>query len=302
MATDEMATVAPGNTRAGANIKAKNFQLTLNEVEKFDELTAYLTSLKSTTYIIACKELAPTTGHEHIHIYCQFSNAIKLSLKKCCGAHVEYCRGTPQQNVDYIKKDGNIIYEFGTLRRWGGIPKIGEIKKMTTDEINELPANYQRVAKEIKREQDEMETFEKMLDEIDNDALVHPDIIYITGDSGSGKTYQAYKFALQMYAKEKIGKITIENNYFAFTNPNAECFVIEEFRPSDCRASLFLQLTDAYGFNAPIKGGFQYVRAKCIIICSIIPSREIYKNDEINQQFQRRIKFEFDKTIEEPPL
>ena len=300
MATVDMATVAAGNTKAAAT-KAKHFQLTLNEVEKFDELRDYLLGLKSLTYGIACKEKAPTTGHEHIHIYVQFGNALKLSIKKLCGAHVEYCRGTPQQNNEYILKDGNIIWTYGTLRKHGGIPRINDVKNMTTDEIDELPVNYHRVAKEIVREQNEIKTFENMLDEIEKDTLMRPDIIYITGDSGSGKTYQAYKFALNMYEKNKIGKITIENNFFAFTNPSAECFVIEEFRPSDCRASLFLQLTDAYGFNAPIKGGFQYVRPKCIIICSIIPSREIYKNDEINQQFQRRIKFEFDKSVIDPP-
>ena len=40
-----------------------------------------------------------------------------------------------------------------------------------------------------------------MLDEIEKDTLMRPDIIYITGDSGSGKTYQAYKFALNMYTE-----------------------------------------------------------------------------------------------------
>lgn len=302
MASDEMATPAAGNTKTAAAVsKSRNWQITLNQPEKFDEVRDYLLSLKTLTYGIACEEVAPSTGHVHNHIYVQFGNSLKLSLKKLCGAHVESCRGTPQQNDEYIKKDGKIIWTYGTLRRYGGIPKISDVKEMNEEEINELPINYHRVAKEIVREQNEIKTFENMLDEIEKDTLMRPDIIYITGDSGSGKTYQAYKFALNMYEKNKIGKITIENNFFAFTNPSAECFVIEEFRPSDCRASLFLQLTDAYGFNAPIKGGFQYVRPKCIIICSIISSREIYKNEEINQQFQRRIKFEFDKSVIDPP-
>ncbi len=38
--------------------------------------------LKTLTYIISCKETAPTTGHKHIHIYTEFNKAIRLSIKK----------------------------------------------------------------------------------------------------------------------------------------------------------------------------------------------------------------------------
>lgn len=66
---------------------------------------------KSLSYAIACLELAPSTGHQHIHIYIHFNNAIKLDPTKLLGAHLEVCKGSPKQNIDYIKKDGNIIWE-----------------------------------------------------------------------------------------------------------------------------------------------------------------------------------------------
>ena len=70
---------------------------------------------------------------------------------------------------------------------------------------------------------------------------------------------------------------------------DAECFVIEEFRPSQMAAASFLQLTDKYGFRANIKGGWRYLHPKKIIICSIIEPEFLYHNDEINTQFTRRI-------------
>ena len=99
--------------------KARRFQLTLNQIEKWPELLEYLKSLKTLGYLLACKEIAPETGHEHIHCYVQFESPITLSLKKTQGAHIESCIGTPQANIDYIKKDGNIICELGNFKKQG---------------------------------------------------------------------------------------------------------------------------------------------------------------------------------------
>ena len=70
------------------NLNARHFQLTLNQPEYYEEIKSYLTNLKQFRYLISCKEIAPTTGKEHMHIYVQFSNPQKLSVKKCKGAHI----------------------------------------------------------------------------------------------------------------------------------------------------------------------------------------------------------------------
>ena len=88
----------------------------------------YLKSLNP-SYLVSAREKAPSTGHEHIHIYVQFPTSRALSIKKTLGAHIEKCKGSPQQNQQYVKKDGDIIDEIGELRRAGGAT-IKEIKKM----------------------------------------------------------------------------------------------------------------------------------------------------------------------------
>ena len=113
MTAEVMTAQATGNTNTSACLKARSFQLTLNEVDKYNNVLNYLNSLKSVDYIISCREIAPTTGHKHIHIYIHCKTTLRLSLKKCCGAHVEICRGSPKQNIDYIRKDGQIIDEIG---------------------------------------------------------------------------------------------------------------------------------------------------------------------------------------------
>lgn len=279
MATEVMATEATGNT------KSRGYQLTLNDVTRYEELKDNLTSYKSLQYLISCEELAPTTGHKHIHIYVYFKNPIKLSVKKCCGAHIERCRGTPKQNIEYIIKDGNILDEIGD-RPHQGIKSIKELMECTREEV---PAQLIRIYDNEKDKMDKQKCFMDMLDEIDKDNLQGPKVIYISGPSGKGKTYTAYKKALSMYPKENIGKITLNNGFADIVNDNAKCFIIEEFRPSDIKGSKLLEMIDKYGASINTKGGFKYLRPECYIIASIVNPYDLYTNEEHNKQFIRRI-------------
>lgn len=279
-----MTAQAPGNTNTGA-FRARAFQLTINEPEKFEPLKNEFLKLKTCDYMIACKETAPTTGHEHIHLYVHFRETYKLNKKILAyHAHIEICRGSPKQNIDYIKKDGNVIFEHGDPPAQG-IKTVKDLKELQAEEV---PPQYYRIKKEIDAKEKDEQNFFDMLEEIENDELKAPKIIYITGGTGKGKTYKAYKIALENYAKQDIGKLTLKNEFFDVINEKAKCYVIEEFRPSQIKASDFLQLTDKYGYRANIKGGFVSLRPEMLIICSIIPPQKIYK-EEVNQQFLRRI-------------
>lgn len=235
-------------------------------------------------YMVSALEVGEETQHEHYHIYVHFRNMIKLCIKKCCGAHIEQVRGSYNDNLKYFTKQGPLTDE------WGEKPHQGAktVKQLREMNIDDVPPNYYRIKKEIDAEEQDTNNFFDMLDEIKNDELKAPEIIYITGGTGKGKTYTAYKLALEKYDKQDIGKLTLKNEFFDVINRSAKCFVIEEFRPSQIKASDFLQLTDKYGYRANIKGGFVSLRPKMIIICSIIPPESIYR-DEINQQFMRRI-------------
>ena len=288
MATQVMTTEASGNTKAEASkrIQARAFQFTLNEVEKYEALKNDLLSLKTCDYFLSAEEEAPTTGHKHIHIYVHFNKPYKLSKKIMNHkAHIEICKGSPKQNINYIIKDGHILDEIGE-RPTQGIKSVKELKEANIEEID--PHLY-NVKCKIDDKTNEEDIFNNMLEEIEKDELKGPEIIYICGDSGKGKTYKAYKIALSKFSKEEIGKLTIENNFIQITKDKAKCYVIEEFRPSQIKAASFLQLTDKYGYTCNIKGSFKSIRPKCIIIASIIKPEDLYKNEEINKQFTRRI-------------
>lgn len=156
-----MATALSGNTNA-ESAKKRMFQLTLNceisndrdycegeLMNKYVELKKYLTSLKF-NYLISCIE-KNTNNYSHIHIFIQFDNPHKLSIKKCKGAHIEYCKGSVNDNIKYIKKDGNILDEIGTPKLIIGSARIKDIIKINDrKELLKLDYKYINCINSIK--------------------------------------------------------------------------------------------------------------------------------------------------------
>lgn len=272
-----MATNRLGNT------KARRFQLTLNETFKYPQLLEYLTSLNSLSYLISCKEIAPSTGHEHIHIFICLSNPIKLSIKKCCNAHIEYCKGTIKQNIEYIRKDGNILDEIGEIpRERGGSHTVAELA--TIEDSNELDWK-------------EYNTWKKIRDEKANDIKItdwyKPDIkvTYIWGDSGVGKS----KYARDKCIEEGIDTVNVvkHNGDFWIGIGNAKCAIYDDFRPSDMKPSEFINFIDYNKHTLNIKGGSKQNEYTRIFITSVIDPQYMYSgmiSDEPRKQWMRRME------------
>ena len=103
---------------------SKAYQLTINKISDWGAILEYLQSLSSINYMIACREFAPKTNKEHYHVYIQFRFSMKLSKKKLLSAHIEVCRGSPQENINYIRKNGDILLEEGEPRLGGKVVTI----------------------------------------------------------------------------------------------------------------------------------------------------------------------------------
>lgn len=276
-----------GNTRpSGANIRGKNFQLTLNQIQKFESLWKYITERKNCNYAIACHEKAPTTGHEHIHLYCQFNNSVGLSVKKCEGAHIELCRGSAEQNVDYIKKDGNIIAEFGKLKKWGGkrIPSIGEIKSMDEKELADLPCNLINCVRRIRNEFVGKRYWQPV------------NVEWHYGPSGSGKTKSAFEAGAE--------PVEYHNGYFTDWG-SARVIVLEEMRGQIPYPELLKILDDYHNYyKVNIKGGFKYIDFDTVYITSPKTPKECYpkqdEHDNIKQLYRRIDKIIYHDPKKEP--
>ena len=82
-------------------------------------------------YRIIGHEICPTTGRKHWHMFIYFKNprSIEATTKRFRPHHVETCHGTIDQNIDYVKKDGD-YEEFGVRPRQGRRVDIEDLKEM----------------------------------------------------------------------------------------------------------------------------------------------------------------------------
>ena len=257
---------------------ASAFQLTLNDVNCYEGLLEYIKTLKP-SYYISCRETAPTTGHEHIHIYVQFNRSKRLSLKKLLGAHIEVCKGSPQQNIDYIKKGGDIIDEEGEVKKKGG-KTIQDVKKMSKEEREKLPIQLYNIVQKIEeKEGNDLDPEESYKGKVQ----VH----WYWGESGAGKTRQAMK---EMKGK-KYNMLKYENGFWHGIG-EAEIALYDDWRDTHMKPTELINFIDYYIHPMNVKGGSVKNKYKEIYITSIQDPEKIYNNmpEEYKKQWLRRIR------------
>lgn len=253
------------------------FLLTLNQPLKFAKVKQYLLSLRALSYAIAGKEKAPSTGHEHIHIFVQFKRTCRLSLKSLCGCHVDKCNGTPQQNKDYVEK-GKIIWEYGEMKSKGWLT-IEQVKKSKPQERIKLPIQYYRIVKDI-----DMEESKKMfVDDVRKNIKVY----YISGHSGAGKT----NFAFNLIGKEPFNLVKYENGFWMGVTSTCKIALYDDWRDNHMEPSEFINFVDYNKHIMNVKGGCVINNYNIIIITTIIRLEFIYMNkpEESRSQWERRV-------------
>lgn len=238
-------------------------------------------------YLIFGKETGDE-GTPHLQGYIVFKNATRFSTlkNKMPRAHVEAAIRGHDANIKYCKKQGD-YYEKGEIKK---VKKsdvfLDDIEKVKPKDLM-AHLNGVRLINGMKMES-------KMLDEIREDKLEKPQVIYIHGKSGTGKTYTAYKMACEKWNNWEIATLEFKNGFAMSNNYHARCLILQEFRPSCIDAASFLQFLDGYGCVLNVKGSHVYIRPKMIIICSIKSPYDIYR-EEMNDQFIRRLTTIIDK-------
>lgn len=260
---------------------SRNYLLTLNKPdEQYEKVKNYLYGLETLNYFISTLETAPETGHKHIHIYAQFNQNIKLSLKKLLGSHVDKCYGSPQQNIDYIKKvkepekRGTIIDEWGDIRLKGG-KTIKEVKNMSKEERDDLPIQYYKIIKEINL----VEENDIVIDEIYKPDL---EVYYIWGPSEMDKTKNALKLAKKK-GYEKINMVKYHNGFWLGIG-TSKCCLYDDYRDTDMDPNEFINFIDYNIHVLNIKGGSVKNMYQLILITSVQDPQFIYEYKQVKEE------------------
>jgi len=107
-----------GNTET--KLRARGWCFTLNNYDEreFEDIKEVLHN--STLKFVIGKEVAPTTGTEHLQGYAYFKNpqTLKHLIKKVIpGAHWEVSRGSPEQNLNYCTKSDENAIQVGFTKK-----------------------------------------------------------------------------------------------------------------------------------------------------------------------------------------
>lgn len=288
------------------------WQLTINNPAEHDlthdKLKLILEKWKAVKYWCMCDEIGLHDKTYHTHLYIHTCSTSKIAFKtiknKIPEAHIEPCiKGSPQQNRDYIRKEGN----------YKGTAKEETNLKDTFEEFGELPpesaqgkrTDLNTIYDMIREGKSTFEILEenpnsmRYLDKIERTRYVlrqeefknkfrNMHVTYIYGKAGSGKT----RSVMDKYGYENVYRVTDYKHPFDAYNGQS-VVIFEEFR-SSFRIGDVLNFLDGYPLDLPCRYNNKIACFETVFIISNIPFRDQYTDiqkeyPETWAAFQRRI-------------
>lgn len=233
-----------------------------------------------------CDDLTEDNKY-HFHQVIVFDNQIAFNTikKSYPTAHIQKPKIDVYKCIEYIKENKNG-------------------KKTNFNEIGEEPKNTRfQTVKELKdcKEPDLLDwkqynTYMKIHenDEIDIDEMYKEVVVYyISGPSGAGKTERAKQIIRENKEKygSKVSIVKYEGNFWHGVGSNRNIALYDDFRDSHMKPSEFINFIDYNKHYMNVKGGNCINDYKLIIITSVQPLDEIYRNvsEEPRKQWIRRI-------------
>jgi len=202
-------------------------------------------------------------------------------------AHIEAMKGTPSQAADYCKKDGN-FYEEGIIPTQGKRTDLEEIRELVKEgkgmrEMVDTATSYQSIR-----------SAELILKYKEQKRDWKPEVIWVCGASGTGKTRWAY----DNYPPEDIHKQPANDTKW-FEGYDAHPVVVLDEVDMETSYSALKELTDRYPMRVHYKGGMRSFLAKVIVLTSLeTPNNLFVSRPENGKEMLRRI----DKIINTPSL
>lgn len=284
------------------------YQLTINNPKEKDYTHNRIFEILKTnfkTLVYACMADEQGTMY-HTHIFVSFSSRVRFSMIKRYfpEAHIEKCRGTVSDNVNYIKKSGKWADDISkqekvipnTFEEYGQCPPDSKGKRNDLSELYLMIADGLTNAQILAVNQDyilQIDKLEKirmiLLTEKYKDTVrLDLEVIYISGATGTGKT----RGVLESNGYSNVYRITDYKH--PFDNYNGQPVIaFDEFR-SSLPIKEMLMFCDIYPIELPSRYTNKFACYNKVYIISNWELekqyKEIQKEDtETWEAFLRRI-------------
>jgi hypothetical protein len=288
--------------------KNRNWCFTINNWELLSThlLNDVKARLSAAKYWVMGREVSPSTGTKHLQGFVQYHNAVYFNgVKKDLegtGAHIEPCKGTALQNMDYCKKDGDFeehgeppmsqkrkgeVGAAATQAKWRKLYDLAKEGK-NTEIGEEFPREAIVCVNHIQKVR---ESF------IGNKTknLAGCCGLWLEGKSNAGKTHLATTMFPGAYEKKA-------NKWWCRYNDQEVVIIndVSPFQKKDITDHLKIW-ADKYPFPVETKGGgMQGLRPRKIVVTSQYTIDEVWEDAETREAMHRRFKerhVEFDPAV-----
>jgi len=238
-----------------------------------DSTIAKLRNL-GTSYCCYGKETGEN-GTKHLQGYAEydFSKKIGSLYKKWNGAHIEPRRGSQAEAIAYTKKEADWT-EFGTKKAAGHRTDIERVR------LQAINGGMRSIVGTASPQQ--IQAAEKCLKYLEEPRDWRPEILWVWGPTGTGKSRYARECLNDYYTKN-------EGSKWWEGYDGHEDVIIDDFRDSWWSLTELLSLTDRYEKRVECKNGTRQFRPRRIIITSCKAPEDCYKGcgEDIGQLLRR---------------
>nr|UOF81644.1 rep protein [Cressdnaviricota sp.] len=227
-------------------------------------------------YIIYGKEKG-AQGTPHLQGYIEVSQPLGMKrLKLYLGdrVHLEVRRGSQAQAIKYCKKDGD-IWEHGTPKAQG---------KRTDLDLTRSLVLQGKSMRELCMETSSYQTIrmaEKLLTYVEPSRRDPPEIIWIYGPSGYGKSHLAWEIAPHAYSLE-------DAKWWQGYDHHTEV-ILDNYVQTFAPIRFMLRMLDRYPMIVEYKGGSRQLLATHFIITSVDSPRDFFVSTKEYPEWMRRI-------------
>jgi len=240
---------------------------------------------KNWKYFICGEEFCPETQKKHLQCFgvSKSPRTIKSLIKELAPRHVEVCKGSPGENMDYCQKGGE-WEEWGERpQRQGKRGDIDVVRECVKDggnmrDVVEVASSYQSIR-----------VAEKYFEYREKRRSWKPVVEWYFGGTGTGKTRSAVEKCVEAVGDDGywISDSSLKwwQGYDGHTH-----IIFDDFRGDYCKFHELLRILDRYPYRIECKGGARQLLATHIYITSPFSPFDVYKkNEEDVEQLIRRI-------------
>lgn len=219
----------------------------------------------SATYLCYGHEFAPDTGTPHLQGYVYLRNAVSLAFVRAVvdGAHWEVARGSPAQNVQYCRKDGD-FFEEGVQPAQGKRSDLDAVRDsiLAGSSLRDIAQDHFAAFVRYNRGIGAVRFL------LAPDRNAPPALEFHIGPPGTGKSRAVHQSYPGAYWKPP--------GVWWDGYDGESVVIIDEFYGSQYPYAELLRLLDGYPLSVPVKGAFQKMRAERICFTSNVHPRDWY--------------------------